>query len=152
APRAADLDTILLRQNEARRFAATGVSDVSDSERKFALFAQPLALDRVASRINYVHWSFDEDGGESIRADFAGKPRPPFDASLVASGPSALDDSRAEGRRAHALRFNGQFYAKAKFPGISGSSPRTVAFWVKVPEDAVTDAWMVSWGTSIKQL
>jgi hypothetical protein len=29
---------------------------------------------------------------------------------------------------------------------------RTVAFWVKVPKDAATDAWMVSWNTVVKKL
>ena len=56
APRnGADQETILLRENESRRFAATGVSAVADSEKKIAQFLQPVALDRFSPQINYVH-------------------------------------------------------------------------------------------------
>jgi hypothetical protein len=152
APRAAiDQDTILLRENEARRFASSGISAVSDPERKFALFSEPLALDRFNPGIHYVHWSFDEEGGAVAQADARGRPAPAFDAQFVSADP-AVTAARTTGHRAHALQFDGRFYAKAKFPGISSNSPRTVAFWVKVPEDAVTDAWMVSWGTTNQQL
>lgn len=150
--RVSDDDTILMRENEGRRFAASGVSDLALSEEKIAQFTQPLALDRFAPSTNVVHWSFDENSGGVLQAEAAGKVVPAYAAELNASEPAAIAASHVSGRRAGALHFDGQFYAKAKFPGISGSSPRTVAFWVKVPEDAVTDAWMVSWGTTIKQL
>ena len=44
-------------------------------------------------------------------------------------------------------------YAKANFSGVSGSGPRTVAFWVRVPEEAQPlDTWMVAWGTALPKL
>ncbi len=153
APRAdLEAETILLRENESRRFASSGVSSVSDPEKKFALFAEPLALDRFSPLTKYVHWSFDEDAGETIKADFDGTALEAFDAHLNSAAPEALAASRTAGHQRQALRFDGRFFAKAKFPGISGSSPRTVAFWVKVPDDAVADAWMLSWGTQVKKL
>src|SRR5207244_3867490 len=99
-------DTILLREKESRRFASSGVSDVRDTERKFALFDQPLSLERFSPSINYVHWSFDENEGNTIKADFAGKPRPDFDASVISAGPAPLAVTRTPGPHAHALRFD----------------------------------------------
>ena len=153
APRtSADQPTILLRENESRRFASSGVSDVSDSEKKFALFAQPLVLDRFAPTINFVHWSFDELAGDVLPADNGGQPRAVNDAHLIAADGSDRALTLSDGYRGRALHFDGQLSARAKFPGISGSAPRTVAFWVKVPEEANTDAWMISWGTDLKKL
>jgi hypothetical protein len=151
APRgAAEADTILLRQNEARRFEAGSVSDVSDSEKKFARFAPPLALDYFSAAVNYVHWSFDEAAGPVARADVRGALAGAFDAQLLA----ATGDARTDGRRARALRFDGRLFAKASFPGLSGSTTHTIAFWVKVPEDAqLSDAFsMVTWGLNSRKL
>ncbi len=152
APRAVvDEDSILLRAKESRRFAADGVSEVSDSEQKFARFTQPLTLDRFAPAIHYVHWSFDEAGGGVLRA---GPAQRGYDAQLAVSDAAELAASRTAGHRGRAVHFDGRVYAKAKFPGISGSAPRTVAFWVRVPEDAqLSDAFtMVAWGTNVPKL
>lgn len=48
-----------------------------------------------------------------------------------------------------ALSFDGKGgYAESNFPGIGGTEPRTVSFWVKVPEDfKVREGFgIVSWG------
>jgi hypothetical protein len=157
APRAgADQDTILLRQNESRRFASSGISDVADSDRKFALFNQPIALNRVASTTSYVHWSFDEAGGEWLKADGTVVARNEgFDAHLDGFSPDDdLADMRTQGRHERALEFNGRLFARAAFPGLSGSAAHTVAFWVKVPEDAqLSHAYaMVAWNSNLKKL
>lgn len=156
APRAAsEPDAILLKEKESRRFASSGVTSVSDSEQKFAQATQPLALDRFVPATNVVHWSFDESDGTVAHADpQGGMSSGAYDATLVAAQPDALAQAHAEGqgRSAHALHFDGHLFAKAHFPGLSGDSARTVAFWVKVPEDAANDAWMVSWGTTIQRL
>ena len=150
APRAAaDQDSILLRENESRRFASSGVSDVRDRERKFARFTEPLALDRFNPATNYVHWSFDEDGGTLARADVRGVPASAFDAEI-----RPANAARTTGRRNLALHFDGQSLAKVSFPGLSGPTTHTIAFWVKVPEDAqLSDAYsMVTWGLQSKKL
>ncbi len=150
APRAsADQDSILLRENESRRFASSGVSDVSDRDKKFALFNQPLALDRFTPAINYVHWSFDEADGAVAHAEARGRAAPAFDATIE---PAAA--AHTEGRHARALRFDGRTFARAAFPGLSGATPHTIAFWVKVPEDAqLSDAFsMITWGLQSKTL
>lgn len=150
APRSpVDQDTILLRENESRRFASSGVSDISDREKKFALFNEPLTLDRFSPAINYVHWSFDETDGAVARADVRGRSSTEFDAKL-----EAANSARTAGRRGQALAFDGRLFAKASFPGLSGTITHTIVFWVKVPEDAqLSDAYsMVTWGLNSKKL
>jgi hypothetical protein len=152
APRVADAATILLRENEARRFAASGISDVGDRGRWIAQLTQPLALERFAPATRYVHWSFDDGPAGVFPAEAVGKPPVDSAARLSATDAATLAASSTPGQRGRALHFDGRVYATANFPGISGNLPRTVAFWVKVPEDAKTDAWMVSWGTEVKKL
>ena len=155
APRTTDDgDTILLRENESRRFADSGVSEVSDRDEKFARFTQPLTLDRFAPMVSYVHWSFDEADGDRANADVAGAPVNAADAEIKLAGTGDLAAAHTEGKVGHALRFDGHLEAKGYFPGISGGAPRTIAFWLKVPEDAqLSDAYaIVTWATNLKKL
>lgn len=155
APRAvAEQDTILLRQNESRRFAASGVSDVSDSARKFARYTEPLALDRLAPATHTVHWSFDEPGGEVFRAESSDGRSATYSASVQVPKKEPAAVAHGEGRRGGALHFDGRLYAQAPVPGLSGNTPHTVVFWVRVPEDApLSDAYsMVTWATKNKKL
>jgi ferric-dicitrate binding protein FerR (iron transport regulator) len=145
-------DTILLKERESRRFEADGVSAVSDSAGKFARFAQPHPLDRFSPGINYFHWSFDEIVGDEVPAQVGGPVPDQPGAALKIGNAGDLAAARTPSPHGLALQFDGRRQASAHVPGISGSSPRTVAFWVKVPEAAVTDAWMVSWGTGLKKL
>lgn len=152
APRSGESDTILLREKEARRFAATGISEIDDQVRKFARFDELPALERFISPARFVHWTFDEPQGPAaghgalVSAEGAAM-------HLIGSNDAANSSSRSEGRRARALRFDGQRYASAPVPGVSGSIPRTVAFWVRVPLDAQPlDTWMVGWGTQLPKL
>ena len=155
APRAtADQETILLRERESRRFAASGVSGVSDPERKFALFAQPLELDRFSPAGNFVHWSFDEADGRIAQAEARGAAPGAFDFRLESAVDAALAAARTTGTHERALRFDGMLFAKAQFPGLSGATPHSIAFWARVPEDAqLSDAYsMVTWGLNSKKL
>jgi ferric-dicitrate binding protein FerR (iron transport regulator) len=154
APRLADeQDTILLRETEARRFAENGVSDVVDREKKLAQYGQPLALERFSPAVDYVHWSFDEREGAVVRGQTVGALLKGADVSLKIADADNLAAAHTEGPHGHALHFDGRMFARADFPGLSGSSPRTVTFWVKVPEDAApADTWMVAWGTTLEKL
>jgi ferric-dicitrate binding protein FerR (iron transport regulator) len=146
--------TIVLHENQSRHFAQSGISKVSDPEEKFARVAQPVPLDHFAQAAKYVHWSFDEAGGEVLKADAFDAPLAAFDARLYEISDHVLETVRPEGRWQRALRFNGHLYAKAAFPGISGNSARTVMFWVKVPEDShLPNAYaMVAWGANSQKL
>lgn len=155
APRASPGgETILLREKESRRFAATGVSDVSDSVRKFARFAEPLQFSRLTLATRLVHWSFDEADGDVFRAEVSGARAEDSDARLQLSTMTERAAVRAEGRRGVAVRFDGRTYVRARVPGISGTAPHTVSFWVRVPEDApLSDAYsMITWATNNKKL
>jgi ferric-dicitrate binding protein FerR (iron transport regulator) len=157
APRGAlDPDTIRLREKESRRFAASGVSDVQDREEKFARFAGPLPLERFTPGISYVHWSFDEAEGDMANAEVAGPAIRAAEVGLKLGNTASLAGVRTEGVRGsgRALRFDGQLQARGAFPGLSGSGPRTIAFWVKVPEEApLSDAYaMIAWATQLPKL
>ena len=150
----ADQRTIVLHENQSRHFAASGISNVSDRQEKFAHFTQPVTLDHFVSATEYVHWSFDEAGGDVLKADAFGAPLSKYDARLEEVSDAARGKIRTEGRWQGALRFNGHLFAKAAFQGVSGSSSHTVAFWVKVPEDAsLASAYaMVAWGANSQKL
>ncbi|HVM47644.1 MAG TPA: LamG-like jellyroll fold domain-containing protein [Candidatus Acidoferrum sp.] len=139
--------TIVLHENQSRHFAQSGISKVSDPAQKFAWVSQPVSLDHFAPSTRYVHWSFDEEGGDVLKADAFGAPLSAFDARLEAISDTVIATVRTDGRWHRALRFNGHHYAKAAFPGLSGNSPHTVSFWVKVPEDVqLSSAYaMVAW-------
>jgi ferric-dicitrate binding protein FerR (iron transport regulator) len=153
APRPAlEQPPILLRENESRRFAAGGVTEVSDRARKFAHFNDPIALDRLMPVTRLVHWGFDEVAGDRLEAERAGAPPELFPTQLHLS--PAAGEVRIAGQIGRALRFDGSVYARASVPGISESTPHTIAFWVRVPEDApLSDAYsMVTWITRSRKL
>src|SRR5262249_10110526 len=127
---------IVLRENQARHFALSGVSKVPDSVEKFARFSQPLALDHFSPVTEYVHWSFDDKDGESFRADGFGRRLSGFDALLVSSAAEPTRDIHAQGRHEGCLRLDGSFFTRAALPRLSGDVSHTLGFWVKVPEDA----------------
>src|SRR5204862_7666632 len=99
-------------------------------------------------------WSFNEIDGRVRKADAGGDPLSGFDAQL--EGVSRNNPSRllADGPWQKALKFEGRLFAKASVRGISGNSPRTVAFWVRVPEDTwLSDAYaMVAWRANSNKL
>lgn len=139
SPRSAtnEADVLLLREREARRFSRTGVSEVPDSETKFERFLQPLPLERNAPRYRFAHWDFEE-------ADATGE------APVVTSVPAR----HVPGRHGRALKLEADSYAKTTFAGISGAAPHTVAFWVRVPEDApLSEAYsMFGWRSNLAKL
>jgi len=151
---AADQQTVLLREKESCRFDESGTSAVSDSDEKFARFGQPEPLNRFAPPTRLVHWSFDETAGRTVKAVAFGARPGSYDARLESVSDDAAASQHPAGRRERALRFDGKLFAKAAFPGISDNSPRTIAFWVKVPKDApLSNAYaMVAWRAQSTQV
>ena len=143
-------EALVLREKEARRFASSGVSELTDREQVFARFAQPVTLEREVQAASYVHWSFDEAAGDLLKADAIGLPPGAFDARLE----NMASTAHTEGRWRGALSFDGAMFARASFPGISANTPRTVLFWAKVPEDAqLSDAYaMAAWRANSEKL
>ena len=60
------------------------------------------------------------------RSDDEGMPAD--DKALAA----ALTGAHSAGRRDHALHFDGNLFANAKFAGLSGATTHTIAFWAKM--------------------
>jgi hypothetical protein len=127
---------------------------VADPDQKLARLAKTVPLEHFIPATEYVHWSFDETGGRLLTADSFGPALSAYNAELDEVSDGVLENIRTEGRWQRALRFNGHLFAKGAFPGLSGNSPHTVIFWVKVPEDArLPNAYaMVAWGVSSKKL
>jgi ferric-dicitrate binding protein FerR (iron transport regulator) len=155
APRnAPDVETILLRENESRRFEKAGMTEVADSGEKFARFTQHLTLDRISPTIRYGHWSFDETTGDVAEAEIVGGMIAADQARLAIIHADGGATRRTAGRHGTALSFDGQTEARGAFRGISSERPHTIAFWVKVPEDAqLSDAYsMVAWAMRLPKV
>jgi hypothetical protein len=149
-----DSETILLRANDSRRFARSGAAGAQGANQAVAKFNADVALDRVHGPVRYIHWSFDTLQGKTVLpAANHGFLEGPFAFSVSARSPAARSVAHAEGYRNRALRFDDNLTVKARFPGLSGNFARTIAFWVKVPQNAPLSAAyaMVAWqGDSIK--
>jgi len=147
-----DRQPIVLREKESRRFAISGISNVKGSQEKFARMAQPISLDHFSPPTHLLHWAFDESKGNVLEADAFGLPVPTSSAHLFETFDLAV--AHANGRRHGALRFDGHFYAGAKFPGIAEYAPHTVVFWLKLGKDAnLANAYaMVAWGVNSQRL
>jgi len=147
---------IVLRQNEAWRFAASGISSIHDSQQKFAELTQPVLLNHVFSPIGYAHWSFDETDGNIFKVSNSGLAVNASAAQLEnvpQTGLAEFHIKHLKGNMGGALHFDGHIYARAAYPGISENSPHTVLFWVRVPKDAtISNTYMVAWGVNNKQL
>jgi hypothetical protein len=111
-----------------------------------------VSLDHFIPPTDYMHWSFNEADGSIFKADASGEPFDAANAQLENISPSEFATAHGPGRWGHALQFDGRLFAKAAFPDISGTSPHTVVFWVKVPKDAnLSNAYaMVAWSMNSK--
>jgi Concanavalin A-like lectin/glucanases superfamily len=125
----------------------------------FQQFKNPPPLDRKGKPFNYVTWSFDKAQGRTLPAEEVGHDFADGEGNfeLKAASPRVRDRALIEGFRGRALQFDGdsgELLAKAKFPTLSGSKPRTIAFWVKVPANAqLSNAYsMVAWRADSGQL
>jgi hypothetical protein len=138
---------VILRTRQARRFAKGFAAEVRDRDRKLERFLRKIVLNRLAPPAGYVHWSFDESGGDHVAARTIGLPDGDYDAHLF----EPRGDARFAGKWGGALSFDGNQYARAPFPGISRRVARTAAFWVNIPADASpseADA-MVAWPLNV---
>lgn len=81
----------------------------------------------------FHHWGFEEREGERFVAEGA---EGGDGYALVPGVPGVLPE-RIEGAVGQALRFSGTGeFLVSPYRGISGSKPRTVAAWVRIPSDA----------------
>jgi hypothetical protein len=139
-----------LREKEALRIFAKNVNTIPVDPGQFLTNAPP-SLGRA---IGWVHWSFDENAGQTIDARTAGLGRIDASAQLTALNNAPDGPLWTTGQFGTALSFDGEDdYVQTEFPGISGDAPRTVAFWVKVPTDfRIKNGYaLVSWGSVVEE-
>jgi hypothetical protein len=141
-----------LLQGEAARLEESGIQKMAADAGMF-LTSLP---GKTSSPPSWIHWSFDEGSGTSA-ADTGRALAGSSDATLRfqarpdGSPLATHGPSWTQGRFGGGIRFNGtSASAESLFPGITGASPRTVALWVKLPEDLVGDEGhgILSWGST----
>jgi ferric-dicitrate binding protein FerR (iron transport regulator) len=121
----------VLHENESRAFGKGRKNRRGDFAKRQARLALVTSLDRWKPEVRYCHWSFDEVSGRGFTAEVFG-----MGEERRAATRNAMEPVLAEGRWQKALHLNGRLALSASMPGISSVSPRTVAFWLRVPEDA----------------
>jgi hypothetical protein len=95
-----------------------------------------------------IHWPLEAAEDHLDRAELRGFPPGPYDMACRAMDGGRMPE-RVPGKFGSALSFDGKGgYAESSFRGIGGTEPRTVSFWVKVPEDFKPREGfaIVSWG------
>jgi hypothetical protein len=135
-----------VRENQALKMSALAVNSIPADGDRFLTELPP----KAAHPVGWVHWAFDENAGATTQTETSG---------IASREPATLSTLRADssgpqwttGQFGSALRLDGEDdYVQTDFPGISGDTPRTVAFWVKVPRDfTVKNGYsIVSWGSA----
>ena len=139
----------VLRQDQARRFDRSGAADIPDAPQKIRRMAKWTKMERFLKPVGFVHWSFDEAGGRFAHGEVRGLPRAAADIELEGGTAEAADGARTDGRWQHALSFDGTLGARAPLPGLTTEAVRSVAFWVRLPQDAPLSEGtsMVAWTT-----
>lgn len=138
----------VLHENESRAFGKGRKNRHGEFAKRHARLAVATSLDRWKLPANYSHWSFDEIVDHGFKTQTVGLAA--LQNARVESGAPALSDGRWE----KALNFDGTTAVTAPMPGISHVASRTVAFWVRVPENAqLSDSQaMIAWPTRSKKL
>jgi hypothetical protein len=140
----ADREAIVLRENESLSFSSVGDAGVENDPAIRPQSGVPKSFDRDSQPIRYLYWSFDHMVDRLFPAEAKGYS--PKQAGMKWN--RRQDPAEPpQGFRNQGVRFNGRATARALVPGISGDVARTVAFWVRVPEEApLGDAYaMVAW-------
>jgi ferric-dicitrate binding protein FerR (iron transport regulator) len=142
----------LLSKNESISLTKTTLLPPGRILYSAASFQKDLSSSLFTKPAQFLHWPLDSlDSGDSPESGrHSGES---FPASLYALPGSALHASAdlVEGKFGKAAYFNGRgAFLSTPFPGIAGAAPRTVAFWVRIPQDAQQNQAysMVAWGAS----
>ncbi len=138
---------VQLSVNQAARLTPGNVEQFTADAVGFITDLPPTS----AGDIGYLHWSFDEGQGGVSHNRGIGLGLSHARALLRSYPESAPGPQWIAGQFGGGLAFDGQRdFVECEFPGISGSEPRTVAFWVKVPRDSTIEEGygIINWGTS----
>jgi hypothetical protein len=146
-----DLQTLDLAKDKAVRVSGDGsLVPGTRYDAEQLTFSLPESADLLPEW--FLHWGFD--AADTTAGTFAETGKHP---DLGASFPAQVhlahanaDIALVPGRFGNAVRMNGQHgFLATGFPGFSGDSPRSVAFWVKIDPDTPNSLAysFLSWGT-----
>jgi hypothetical protein len=97
----------------------------------------------------YLHWSFDSQKNGLLEADGTHPAAATVRTELVQAPGRQPSDRLRPGAFGQAVSFEqtGDI-VKTDFPGFSGAAPRTVAFWIRIPENTrmKSDYGVLGWG------
>ncbi|KMT66956.1 LamG-like jellyroll fold domain-containing protein [Catenovulum maritimum] len=134
----------MLKKDQALAFSLDEKIKIIQSSPNLFMRALP---GKSAVNPDYLHWSFDQNQAGQFASSgkgIVGQHYPAYDKT------EAGQISQVAGVFANAIALDGRAnWLETEFPGISGDAPRTVSFWVKVPQDIGRHEvfGIVSWGT-----
>lgn len=135
---------LTLETDAAVRMDSTGAATIAQAADQF-LTALPPGRSAAPA---WLHWSLDEGQGLAVAATGTGLPLDAARGTLTSLPGSTNLPSWTAGVRGAGIEFHGRDdYIQTDYPGISGAGPRTVACWVRVPQDLTLEGYaLVSWG------
>ena len=123
-------ETKRLEENQAMRMVAGKGSSMEADVSKFVT-RMP---DYQDAPPRYVRWGFDERTDSMVKNTGSGLAE--AEGHLKSFSGKGNGPRRVSAPFGKGLEFDGQdSFFETDFPGISGSQPRTVAFWVRVPRN-----------------
>jgi hypothetical protein len=138
-------ETSRLKQNEAMRLSdGEAVRMVANIEK----FVTRMP-DYQSEPPRTVRWSFDETGGSEVFDRGNGLADGLATGHFKSFSGEGDGPRRVEGKFGGALVFDGSDgFVETEFAGVTGSGPRTVAFWVKAPADfdPMQGYGIINWG------
>jgi hypothetical protein len=146
-----DLASLMLAKNRPARVNRDGILLAGERYRPDQFPVRPPATPELLPKW-FLHWTFDTAATtrDTFRESGLRPPGlPTYPAEVRLTGDKA-SVSLIPGRFGNAVQLNGQeaFLATA-FPGIAGNDPRSIAFWIRLPQNSseIFAYSILSWGS-----
>lgn len=139
-------DFELIVENQARGFDLQQQVAIVESQPRRFMRTLP---GKSAENPDYLHWSMDEDSEVEITCTGPGINGVSYPAKKRSIDGTGVGPDFIEGKFGRGIYFDGETsWLETEYPGVGGSKPRTIAFWVKVPVDFSDNEGfgMLSWG------
>ena len=137
---------VTLMRNDALRMGEGGDKEITADLGQFYTSMPP----QQDAPLNFIHWGFDDAKGNLSRASGGLSTDPDVMTDMIFH---AMEDGTGprwtEGPQGAAIKLDGLgSYAESGYRGIEGAQPRTVCFWINVPQDFSPRQGfgIVSWG------
>lgn len=129
-------------------------------------FRQELDSSKLLTKAEFLHWSFDDPENHTF-LETGNHSLPSFHAVLKHENTTngRAQFTTIKGKFGNALNLKGdKSYLATQFEGIEGSTERTIAFWVRIPKNALNrhsysifswgiprslsgEKWQIAWNT-----